>query len=156
MSNYEPYPFCRGNGSKLTPISIKEDKGSLASCADHRRLSPSAKMDNGAPINCHVLSIRLEKRISQSESSGFDVGERLGAIKRRAGQSFGCTFGELKDERTRSRAPVERDECAQDADISLFRALIFMVDDPRTCACYCVHRCRVEHNRVLINETGSV
>ena len=123
------------------------------------RLSSSlnvGKTDRGAPTIRHVLSIRLAQRISHSESSSFEVGERLGAILHRVGRSFGCTLGELRHERTRSRAPVERDECTQGADISLFRAVIFMVDDPRTSACHCVHRCGVELNRVLINETGSV
>ncbi len=140
----------------LALMAIKKDKGGPDFCADQSRPSQSAQIDSGVPTIRHVLSIRLVQRISHSESSAFEVGERLGAILHRAGRSFGCTFGELRHERTRSRASAERDECTQGADISLFRAVIFMVDDPRAGTCHCVHRCGVELNRVLINETGSV
>jgi len=90
----------RVNKSRFTlaPISIKKDKGSLPFCADHCRPSSGAKIDNGAPIIRHVPSIRVAQRISHSESSAFEVGERLVAILRRADLSFGCTFGELNNE----------------------------------------------------------
>ena len=148
----------RVNKSRFTlaPVAIKKDKGSLAFCADHCRLSSGAKIDNGVPIIRHVPSIRVAQRNSHSESSAFDVGERLGAILRRADRSFGCTLGDLNYERTRSRAPTERDECTQDAEKSLYRTLLFMGDDRRNSACHCVHRCDVEHSKVLINESGSV
>ena len=143
-------------GLTIANISIKEDKGCVAFCADHSKPSSGSKIDNGAPTICHDLSIRLAQRFSYSESSVFEVGERLGAILHRVGRSSGCTLGGLQGERSRSRPPSERDEYTQGEDISLFRAVVFLVDDLRTSACHCVHRGGAEHNRVLTNQMGSV
>lgn len=143
----------RLNKSRLTlaPIAIKKDKGCGAFCADHSRPSSDAKIDSGAPIICHVPSIRILQRISYSESSVFEVGERLDVIARRAGRSFGCTSGELNNERTGTTALAARDEFTQDADKSFCRTIFFMGDDRRNSACHCLHRCDVEHSKVLMD-----
>ena len=135
----------------LASIAIKKDNGCLSFCTDHCRLSQDAKIDSGAPTIRHVFIIRHAQRISYSESCVFEVGERLDVIARRADRSFGCTFGELNNERTGTTAPAARDEFTEDADKSFCRTIFFMGDDRRNSACHCLHRCDVEHSKVLMD-----